>query len=84
MEGITPRPSSPLLLQNESDVTLELAGHHQNSTITPEAILAFLRLNFRFSLNAACVCIAYCHGLCLNNPEKIWKYVSGALFLYFY
>ena len=70
VEGITPRPSSLLLLQSESDATLELAAHHQNSTITPEAVLASLRLNFRFSLNAACACIVHRHGLCLNNPEK--------------
>lgn len=70
MEGIAPRPSSLLLLQSGSDRMLELAVHHQNNTITPEAILASVRPSFRFSLNAACACIVHRRGLHLTNPEK--------------
>lgn len=67
MEGITPHPFL-LLLRSGSDVTLDLSRHHQNSTVAPGAILDSLKMDFRFSLNAACAFIDHCHGLCLNNP----------------
>jgi len=80
-QGITPRPSSLRRRQSGSDTTLELALPHQHTTVTLEAILASLRLNFRFSWNAACARVVHSYGLCLNKPEK---FGTKCVVLYFF